>query len=298
MTTRRQVLKGAALGGAALGAAACAKTDATAALSFTQKKKLLSGFAVNLEMWWSALSFEERFVKAAEAGFSHVEFWFVGAWERKASELATLAKSAGVSTAQTVCSAPALADRAAHSAYLDAVKSAIEEAQILGAPIVTVTGHQNVEGMTRAAAVSAYRDAIEKAAPLWEQAKIICAVEPFNPYDHPGHFINGYEDAYKICADINSDYVKMNWDLFHMQRAQGNVIGNMRTGADQIGYMQLADSPDRHQPGTGEMDYVNVIREARALGYLGPIGLECRPKESDDERAVLDILLLAQSLAG
>lgn len=297
MTTRRQVLSAAALGVAAIGVSACAKSGDVAALSQAQKQKLLSGFAVNLEMWWTTLPFEERFAKAGEAGFSHVEYWFVTAWERDAKALAALAQSAGVSTAQTVCSAPALGDRSTHDHYLDAVKAAIEEAQVLGAPIVTVTGHQNVEGVTRAAALSAYADGIEKAAPLWEAAKITCAVEPFNPYDHAGHFINGHKDAHKICAAINSPYVKMNWDLFHMQRAEGNVIDNLRKGADQIGYMQLADSPDRHQPGTGEMGYVNVIKAARAAGYQGPIGLECAPKDKDDARAVSDILTLAQALS-
>lgn len=297
MTTRRQILTASALGAAALTAGCIAKRD-YAGLTQSQKTKLLSGFAVNLEMWWTDIPFEQRFDAAAKAGFTHVEFWFVTAWKRDAATLAKLAKDAGVSVAQTVCSAPALADRTQHDLFMAACAAAIEEANILGAPVVTITGHQNVKGMTRGASLVAYADAIERSEPLWASAKTIAAIEPFNPYDHPGHFINGYPHAQKICADLASPYVKMNWDLFHMQRAEGNVIDNMRKGADQIGYMQLADSPDRHQPGTGEMNYKAVIKAARDLGYAGPIGLECVPKDKDDRRALLDILELADSLKG
>lgn len=270
--------------------------DELASLSFSQRQNLLADYAVNLEMWWTDIPFEARFAKAAEAGFTSVEFWFVTSWERDAATLAKIAKDNNLSVSQIVCNAPALADRSTHSIFLNAVKDSITEADVLGAPIVTLTGHQSVDGIDTADALRAYQDAIAASAPLWNAAQIYGVIEPFNPYDHPGHFINGHAEALRICREIDSPFVKLNWDLFHMQRAEGNVIFNLREGADEIGYMQLADSPDRHQPGTGEMDYLNIIRTARASGYTGPIGLECVPKDKDASRAVDDILALAMAL--
>jgi hydroxypyruvate isomerase len=100
----------------------------------------------------------------------------------------------------------------------------------------------------------------------------------------------------RICEEIASPFVKINWDLFHMQRHEGELIGNLRRGKDQICYMQLADSPDRHQPGTGEIDYKNVIKACRAAGYTRPIGLELWAKDDDYGQAREDIYNLATAL--
>ena len=300
---RRELILGA---GAGLALAACdAKTDVTQSLppqinmtDMTPDKvrAALSGFAVNAESWWANLPFEERFAAAAEAGFSHVEFWFISSWDRDARALASQIKPTGLKVSQIVGDAPALGEAGTRELFLDNMKRAIEEAKILKTDIVTITGHQNVEGVDMSDALKRYSDHVAASVSLWEDARVYCAIEPFNPYNHPGHFINGSADAIEICRSINSPYVKLNWDLFHMQRTEGNVIDNLKKGADQICYMQMADSPDRHQPGTGEMDYVNIINTARAVGYERPIGLELWAKDSDYDLAIADILRLSMAL--
>lgn len=266
-------------------------------LNFKDKRALLSGFAVNTESWWKDIPFEQRFAKAAEAGFTHAEFWFIGKFERDAKTLHKAIKPTGINVAQIVANAPALGRVGSRDDYLEAVKQAIDDAEILGTDIVTVTGHKHVEEVSTVDALKAYRDNIAAAAPLWEAAKVYCAIEPFNPYDHPGHFIYGHSEALRICQEINSPFVKMNWDLFHMQRHEGNLIGNFEKGADQVCYVQIADSPLRGQPGTGEIDYANVIRAVRKT-YSGPIGLECWAKNKDYGAAVADMLRLSENLVG
>jgi len=81
-----------------------------------------------------------------------------------------------------------------------------------------------------------------------------------------------------------------------MQRAEGNVIDNLTKGTDQICYAQLADSPARGQPGTGEMDYVQIIQALRAAGYDRAIGLEFWAEDKDYNRAVTDMKALAREL--
>ena len=98
-------------------------------------------------------------------------------------------------------------------------------------------------------------NALEKVIPILEDGRKMLILEPFNPIDHQGHFLNGSADALKICREINSPFIKINWDLYHMQLTEGNLIANLNDGIDQIGYIQIADVPGRHQPGTGELNY-------------------------------------------
>lgn len=259
-------------------------------------RERLSGFAMNTESWFLDRPFNERFDAAARAGFSHVEFWALNDQARSAETLAKIAADAGVATAQIVGDAPALARPDSRAEFLDNCKRAVERADILATDIITFVGHENVEGISQADSLKAYADHMAAAAPIFEAAKIFAAIEPFNPYDHPGHFIYGSHDAVAMIRQINSPYVKLNWDLFHMQRAEGELIGNLRQSSDTIGYVQIADAPDRHQPGTGDVNYANVIREVRAGGYTRPIGLEFWPKDADYDRAVADVLALADAL--
>ena len=257
----------------------------------------LSGFAVNVESWWADLSFDTRFDMAAKSGFEHVEFWFIDSWNRDVKALARHASDAGVKISQIVADAPALADLKNKDAYLESVKRAIDNAHTLDTKIVTVTGHQDIDGIAAVDALKAYQDNIAASAPLWEAANIYCAIEPFNPYDHPGHFIYGHADALSICQQINSPFVKLNWDLFHMQRYEGNLITHFEKGADHVAYVQLADSPARHQPGTGEVNYQPVLEAVRTQGYKDPIGLELWAKDKDYARALEAVIRLGEAIS-
>jgi hydroxypyruvate isomerase len=71
--------------------------------------------------------------------------------------------------------------------------------------------------------------------------------------------------------------------VYHLQRTQGNLVETMRSVAERIGHVQIADSPDRHEPGTGEIEYGYVLSELDALGYTGYVGLEYRPSTRTEE---------------
>lgn len=282
----------------AVAATACAvspsvKRDTSTSLSV---RETLSSFALNTESWFLDRPFNARFDAAARAGFSHVEFWALNDDARKAETLAKIANDAGVSIAQIVGDAPALAKPENRAEFLDNCKRAVDRARTLDTDIITLVGHQNVDGISKIDSLKAYADHMAAAAPIFEAAQVFAAVEPFNPYDHPGHFLYGSGDAVAMIRQINSPFVKLNWDLFHMQRAEGELIGNLRKASDIIAYVQIADAPDRGQPGTGDVNYANVIREVRASGYKRPIGLECWPKDADYDRALADVLSLADSI--
>ncbi len=99
--------------------------------------------------------------------------------------------------------------------------------------------------------------------------------------DHKGHCLYGSPDAVRICREVNSPMVKINWDLYHMHISEGDLCGHLKEGFDQVGYLQLADHPGRNEPGTGEIHYPRVLRQAYELGYRGYVGLECRPATTE-----------------
>ncbi len=147
----------------------------------------------------------------------------------------------------------------------------------------------NQKGMTKAEMLAQVQKALKRAAPIAERHEVMLIIEPMNGrVDHPGHCLYGSPDAVKICAAVDSPFVKINWDLYHMQIEEGDLCGRLGEGIKQVGYIQLADHPGRAQPGTGEIHYNRVLQEARKLGYRGFVGLECWPKggETPAARAV------------
>lgn len=288
----------AVLAAGAVAATACATSPlkTSASSPSTSVRERLSGFALNTESWFLDRPFEARFDAAARAGFSHVEFWALNDQDRRAEHLAKVAGDAGVSIAQIVGDVPALARVETRVEFLDNCKRAVARAKILGTDVITFVGHKNVDGVSKADSLRAYTDHMAAAAPIFETAQVFAAIEPFNPYDHPGHFLYGSHDAVAMIRQINSPFVKLNWDLFHMQRAEGELIGNLRQAADTIAYVQIADAPDRGQPGTGDVNYANVIRQVRSGGYTRPIGLELWAQDRDYDRAIADIMMLADAL--
>lgn len=293
MVDRRAFLVSGAALATACSTVPSASTSVVARPSIQEK---LSGFALNTESWFLDRPFDNRFDAAARAGFTHVEFWSLNDQEKSAKKLAKIASDAGVSVVQIVGDAPDLARKENRTRFLDHCKRAVERAHILSTDIVTLVGHQSVDGISKSDSLRAYTAHIAEAAQIFDDAQVMAAIEPFNPYDHPGFFIYGSSDAVAIVREIDSPFVKLNWDLFHMQRTEGELIGNLRKSSDTIGYVQLADAPDRHQPGTGDVNYATVIQEVRAQGYNRPIGLEFWAKDNNYDQAVLDMLTLADQI--
>ena len=283
--TRRTLLKAAGLAGASTVLPRLATAD-----SIIGDTKL-TRFACNVESWWTHLNFMERFERAAEAGFGAIEFWQIDQPGRDVSAIAATCRDLGLEVVQfTGWGAPSLADPGNHADFERRMRQAIEVADMLDAPMFTIVGHQVVAGIDQATSVAHIESALSKVAPLLEAAGKTAILEPFNPVDHQGHFLNGSGDVLAICRSIDSQAVKINWDLYHMQLTEGNLIASMRDGVKQIGYVQIADVPGRHQPGTGEIDYTHIFAALDDLGYAGPIGLECWPKDGDADRALADLL--------
>jgi len=237
-------------------------------------------FAVNVEMWWTKLPFLERIRKTAEYGFPAVEFWpYKG---KDLGAIAKLTQRLNIEITQFTAwgFTPGMNNPKNEDRFIATIEEACEVAKRLNCKMMTVVAGNDQKGMTQQQMHTQVIKALRRAAPIAERNKVMLILEPMNiRVDHAGHCLYGSNPAVKICRAVDSEYVKINWDLYHMQITEGDLCGRMRDGFDQIGYLQLADHPGRHEPGTGEIHYNRVLQEAQKLGYRGYVGLECRPTD-------------------
>lgn len=280
-----------------IGASAAALSAASVALAEPEAEKKIdvsqigktphTRFAVNVEMWWTKLPFLDRVRKVAEYGFPAFEMW---PYENKDLDaLVKLKNELGIELAQFTAwgFTPGMNNPKHEDKVIEKIEESCKVAHQLDCKKMTVVAGNLQKGMTQEQMLAQVTKTLRRAAPILEKNKVMAILEPMNGrVDHPGHCLYGSPDAVKICRDVDSEFVKINWDLYHMQITEGDLCGRMRDGIDQIGYLQLADHPGRNEPGTGEIHYNRVLKEALDLGYNGYVGLECRPKTTELKAAL------------
>jgi len=126
-------------------------------------------------------------------------------------------------------------------------------------------------------AVSAYRDALKLACGQAGMHGIGVVIEPINPRDMPGYFLNDFAFATNLITDLKLPNLKLQYDIYHRQILHGDVMRSLEALLPLIGHIQTASVPDRHEPGTGELDDARIFRHLDAIGYQGYVGCEYRP---------------------
>jgi hydroxypyruvate isomerase len=243
-------------------------------------------FAVNLEIWWAKKDMLERIRRTAELGYPAVEFW--GCEGKDLDAMKKACNGFGLEIAQFTAWGfePGMNDPANHAAFEAKIREACAVAKRLNCRKATVVGGNDQPGMTREEMHANIITALKRVAPLCEDAGLMLILEPMNiRVDHKGHCLYGSPDAVRICREVNSPMVKINWDLYHMQISEGDLCGRLKDGFDQLGYVQVADNPGRHEPGTGEINFGRVMKQVRDLGYRDFVGLECWPIEDPEKAA-------------
>ena len=300
-TPSRRTFLASTLGAAALSVTptrASAQQEPGKSPQLANPKRPLEGsktqFSLNLEMWLRDLPFTDRIRAAADLGFRWVEFWPWRGKDRPAIKQVCAETEVQVSQFTGWGFVPGMNNPVNHEAFEKEILASCKVAQDLGAPMMTVVAGNDQPGMTSEQMHEHIITGLKRVAPIAEAHKVMLILEPMNiRVDHKGHSLYGSPDAVRICREVNSPMVKINWDLYHMQISEGDLCGRMKEGFDQIGYLQLADHPGRHEPGTGEIHYNRVLKEAWNLGYRGPVGVECSPSapalESATRLALADI---------
>jgi hydroxypyruvate isomerase len=240
-------------------------------------------FDANLSMMFNEVAFLERFGRAARAGFGGVEFLFP--YEHPKAEIkAALAVNAlelvlfNMPPGDWAAGERGLACHPGREAqFRDGVKLALDYATFLGLPRIHCMAGIAPAGVPREVAMRTLVDNFRFAAHECHAAGITLLTEPINDRDIPGYFLNTSADGIGVIDAVGSDALKLQYDVYHMQIMEGDLAPTMQALLPRIGHMQIADTPGRHEPGTGEIHWPFLFAHMDRIGYAGWVGCEYRP---------------------
>ncbi|MCX6984002.1 MAG: TIM barrel protein [Lentisphaerae bacterium] len=246
-------------------------------------------FCVNLTMLFSEVPFLGRFEQAAKAGFSDVEFLFpysegVGNIKSRITDLGLNVVLFDVPPGNmqkgefgTLC----LPHRGEY--FRQSFETALDAAEQLHCKRLNVLFGNRVTNLPLEAQMDCAIKNLQWALPLAEKAGIILLLEPLSGMVAPTCMLQSTETAMRVIRTLNHPHLKLQYDFFHAQINEGNLIRTMTVNFDYIGHIQIADAPDRHEPGTGEINYKTILAKLIDLNYRGFIGLEYAPSGSSLE---------------
>jgi len=151
-------------------------------------------------------------------------------------------------------------------------KEAIEVAKRCNAKWMTVVPGNYERSLSHDMQTANVIVALRKGAEILEPHGLVMVLESLS--DNPDLFLRGTNQAYMICKAVNSSACKFLFDMYHMQRNEGNIIANIDKVWDETPYFQIGDNPGRKEPGTGEMNYRNIFKHIYNKGYKGVLGME------------------------
>jgi hydroxypyruvate isomerase len=121
-------------------------------------------------------------------------------------------------------------------------------------------------------------ETLNACKPILEEYGITLMLEPLNlQVNHPGVYLASSPEAFDICREVDSPYVKVIYDIYHQQITEGNILRNVKANLDLIAHMHSAGSDGRNELWLGENDYNYIFNEIDKMGYKGACGLEYRP---------------------
>jgi hydroxypyruvate isomerase len=124
---------------------------------------------------------------------------------------------------------------------------------------------------------AAYVGSLRRAAAALAGEGRTLLVEGINPRDMPGYYLTTSRQAFALMDEAGAANLHYLYDVYHMQIVEGDLAPTLEARLPRIGHVQIADTPGRHEPGTGEINYRFLLRRLDALGYRGLVGCEYRP---------------------
>ncbi|MGM0874763.1 MAG: TIM barrel protein [Bacillota bacterium] len=121
-------------------------------------------------------------------------------------------------------------------------------------------------------------EGLKACVPFLNESGIMLVIEPLNTLvDHKGYYLDSSKEGFQIVNEVDSPFVKVLYDIYHMQIMEGNIISTINKNINNIGYFHVAGVPGRHEPYIGELFYLNIFKAIKATGFKGYIALEYFP---------------------
>jgi len=246
-------------------------------------------FAANLTMLFTEVPFLERFALAKAAGFTCVEYLFP--YDYPAAELKRQLESHGLR--QVLFNLPSgdwakgdrgiAADPGRVEEFRTGIPKALAYAEALRVSKLNCLAGKRVAGVDDQQHLETLVGNLRFAARHLGARGLRLMLEPVNHYDIPGFFLNRTDQALAVLDAVDEPNVFLQYDLYHAQREDEDLAAVLRKNLARIGHVQAADSPGRHQPGTGEINFPFLFQELDRVGFQGQVGLEYVP--SPDTRS-------------
>jgi hydroxypyruvate isomerase len=156
--------------------------------------------------------------------------------------------------------------------FLDGCRRAIDVAKRVNAKWMTVVPGGFERRLPIGIQDANVIDALRRGAEILEPHGLVMVLEPLS--DSPDLYLRTSDQTYMICKAVNSPSCKILYDIYHMQKNEGNVIRNIELTWEELPYFQIGDNPGRKEPTTGEINYKNVFKYIYDRGYNGVMGME------------------------
>lgn len=232
-------------------------------------------FSVCLETIFIDMPFEQRLEHIKDLGFNAFEFWTRQGKDMNITLALKMALRLEVSA--IVGSASSLVDPAARSEFLtDITRNAALAVDLSCANLIVNSGPE-LAGISREQQRASLIAGLQAAAETAADADVTLVLEPLNRIDHPATFLWSSDEAVEIIRAVGHPNVKLCFDIYHQQISEGNLSKRLTDYMGDIGYIQVADVPGRHEPGTGEINYEHIFGLLREQNYRGFVSLEYIP---------------------
>jgi hydroxypyruvate isomerase len=237
-------------------------------------------FSANVSILFPNTPFVERFARAKAAGFSAVEFWWPSGEDLAKVEAAIHAAELKVVLINFDAGNMPAGDRGLLSnperddEFRANVPVALAFAERLGCKKLNALVGVQLPNHSRDEQLKLARQNIGWVADQAAAQGATIMIEAVNTIENGPYLLHTTAQAADFIREVGRPNVKLQYDAYHMQRMEGNLVATMRAHADGIAHVQLADSPGRGEPGTGEIHFSYVLKELEALGYEGYVGLE------------------------
>lgn len=233
-------------------------------------------FSANLGFLWAGLPLVDRIHAARRAGFDAVEcHWpydtpadqVLAALEQTGLEMLGLNTRRGnVAGGENGLSALPGREGEARAA----IDEALAYALVIRAGAIHVMAGNSSGPRARQSFVDNLRYACDGAS----GAGLTILIEPLNPYNAPGYYLNSTGLAADIIREVDRPNLRMMFDCYHVQIIEGDVTRRLEALLPLVGHIQIASVPDRAEPDHGELDYGYVLERIADLGWTMPIGAE------------------------
>ncbi len=236
-------------------------------------------------LWTLKGSFEERVATAARAGMQSVELideyahWSDAdiAREKKLVSSYMMGMDTILATPDWGHRPVSMVDPAQRENFLADVRNAIVYAKKLDVPMIILMAGNEIPGRTHEEQYASLLEGAKRAGDLAAKANVTMIVEPLNSkVNHKGFFLTTCGEGLKLIKEVDNPHVKLLYDIYHEQTQVGNTA-TLNEAADHVAVFHVADSPGRHDPGTGQMDYKAIYQAIQKTGYSGYVTMEYLP---------------------